>query len=180
VQLPASNDTRFLLAGVVAFLAVVVYLAVAFANTHASNTPIAATSPFGPWVANNAELERVSPRTMRGFAVRVTPQAPPSYGAFVPTLVPSPAPGAKFSVGVWLKGARKGGPIGVQIHLFRTGTPSLYLVDTTVPASGRWRHFTFRGQVKGNWIGLSIYVYRQAKVAVGPWFEIHGLTVHLG
>ena len=179
MRLPA-NDTRFLLAGVVAFFAVVVYLAVAFANTHASNTPIAATSPFGPWVPNAAKLARVSPGTKRGFAVRVTPVAPGSYGAYVPTLVPSPAPGARFAVGLWLKGARAGGPIGVQIHLFRTGTPSRYLVDTTVPASRKWRHFTFTGRVKGNWIGLSIYVYRQAKVAVGPWFEIHGLTVHLG
>jgi hypothetical protein len=172
VRLSPSNDTRLLLAGIGAFFALCAYLVVAFANTHAS----ASTAPT--WVANAAKLAHVSSRKGGESVVRVTPEEPGSYGAYIPTLVADPPPGSRFVVGLSLKGPGRG-RVGVQVHLFRSGSPSRYLVDATVASRARWHHFTFRGRVRGSWTGLSVNVYRQAKAAVGSWFAIRGLTVYV-
>lgn len=175
VPLRASNDNRLLIAGVVGFAALIVYLAVAFARTHPG--PVA----VNPWVpTNDANLVSVSLGKGRGFLIHVTPPqgapAQTAYGAYIPTLVPAPSPGSTFVVGLRLRGSRAGGPLGVQIHVFRPGTASRYLVDTTVPVRPRWRRFTFKGRVKGSWVGLSINVYRQTNGRGRPWFAIRGLT----
>jgi hypothetical protein len=175
-----SKDTRLLVAGVVAFLALVVYLGVAFANTHASSGTLSATgNPFGYWVAHNANLTRVRPHPKRvGLTVKVSPAAAGSYGVLVPTLVSDPTPGHRFSVGLWLRGARPG-RIAVTIDEFRPDAASVYLVNTSVPATTRWRHFTFRGRVQGRWLGLGMYVSRQANGGLKKWFEVRKLTVAL-
>lgn len=176
-----SKDTRLLVAGIVAFLALVVYLGVAFANTHASSGTISATgNPFGYWVAHNADLTRVRHHPKRaGLTVRVSPAAAGSYGVLVPTLLSDPTPGRRFVAGLWLRGARPG-RIGVTVDEFRPDATSVYLVDTTVPATTRWRHFNFRGRVEGHWLGLGMYVYRLANARSRKWFEVRGLTVALG
>jgi hypothetical protein len=177
---PASSDTRLLVAGVVAFLALAAYLGVAFADTHATTGAIA-TDRTAPWVpANLANLIPVSLGKGRGYAVRVMPPiehsvAPGSFGAYVPTLVSEPPAGHRFVVGLSLKGSRVGGPIGVQIHVFRSGTPSRYLVNTTVIPRRRWRHYNFTGRIDGDWVGLSINVYRPTNRG-RPWFAVRGLT----
>ena len=170
MRLPASSDSRLLLAGVVAFVALVAYLAVAFAHTHAY-----ATSQ-SPWAPYRSKLVNVLRGKESGFAVRVIPVKRGTYGALVPTLVSQPPPGRRFVLGLSLKGTR-GGPIGVELDEFRPGATSVYLVDTTVPATARWHHFTFSGRVKGSWLGLGMYVNRQTGHAPMTWFAVRDPTV---
>ena len=183
VRLPASNDTRLLVAGVAAFVALLAYLGVALADTRAT---VDIAREVAPWTPYGSTLVPVPPRTRGRLAVHViaSPKDAASigtYGALAPTLVPSPTAGATFAVGLWLKTSRPG-PISVQIHEFRSATPSHYLVNTTVPAKAAWRHFTFRGQVNGSWTGLSMYVFRPTQPAPkpSPAFVIRGLRVKLG
>jgi hypothetical protein len=175
-----SKDTRLLVAGVVAFLALVVYLGVAFAGTHAKNGTLSATgNPFGYWVAHNANLTRVRHGGKRhGLTVKVSPAAKGSYGVLVPTLVSDPTPGHKFVVTLSMRGARPG-RIAVAIDEFRPDASSVYVVNTTVPATTRWRHFTFRGRVVGRWLGLGMYVSRQSTGSGRKWFEVRDLTAAL-
>jgi hypothetical protein len=169
-----ATDTRLLIAGVVASLALVGYLAVAFANTHASSGP-GVGNPFAPWVPHASKLARI-PR-QRGLAVRVTPAAPGNYGALVPTLVSDPKSGRTYVVGLWLKGPRAG-RIGVSIDEFAPGATSVYLVNTTVRAAPRWRHFTFRVPVAGSWLGLGMYVYGLEQRR-RTWFAVRDLRAGL-
>jgi hypothetical protein len=175
-----SKDTRLLVAGVVAFLALVVYLGVAFANTHASSGALSATgNPFGYWVAHNANLTRVRHHPKRaGLTVKVSPAGKGSYGVLIPTLVSDPTPGYKFVVTLPVRGARPG-RIAVTLDEFRPDAASVYLVNTTVPASTRWRRFTFKGRVKGRWLGLGMYVSRQSTGNGRKWFEVRDVTVSL-
>jgi hypothetical protein len=175
-----SKDTRLLVAGVVAFLALVVYLGVAFANTHALSGALSSTgNPFGYWVAHNSNLVRVPHGRRRlGLTVKVSPAGRGSYGVLVPTLVSDPTPGHRFVVGLSLRGARPG-RIAVSIDEFRPNASSVYVVNTTLPATTRWRHFTFRGRVEGRWLGLGMYVSRQSTGSGRKWFEVRGLTVAL-
>jgi hypothetical protein len=181
VRLPASNDTRLLVVGVAAFVALVAYLGVAFVNTRAT---VDIAMEVAPWTPYGSTLLPVPPKTRGRFSVQViaTKDATGigSYGALAPTLVPEPSPGTRFAVGLLLKSARPG-PIGVQIHEFRAATPSQYLVNTTVAAKPRWQHFVFRGKVDGSWTGLSMYVYRPTAPSPkrSPSFVIRGLTVKL-
>lgn len=178
MRLPGSNDTRLLLAGVAAFVALVAYLAVAFANTHAASGSGGLVSPFGPWTPSASKLTRVPRGRGGGFAVWVTPaKREGSYGALVPTLVLDP-PQRRFAVSLWLRGTRSG-RIGVEVDEFSPGATSVYLVETTVPATARWRHFTFRGRVKGTWLGLGMYVYRQTSRDARTWFAVRDLTERL-
>ena len=181
-MLSKSRDTRLLVAGVIAFLALIVYLAVAFANTHASNGAISATgSPFGYWVAHNSTLTRLPGSTKKRITVKVAPAGQGSYGVLVPTLVSDPTPGHRFVVTLSMRGARPG-RIAVTIDEFRPDASSVYLVDTSVPATSRWRHFTFRGRVEGRWLGLGMYVSREANGHKGgkrKWFEVRDLGVAL-
>jgi hypothetical protein len=181
VRLPASNDTRLLIVGIAAFLALVAYLGVAFANTRAT---VDIAEEVAPWTPYGSALLPVPPKARGRFSVQVIPSHDAgsigTYGALAPTLVPSPSWGTKFAIGLSLKAARPG-PVGVQIHEFRQGTPSKYLVDTTVAAKQKWQHFVFRGQVIGSWTGLSMYVFRPTVPApkLSPSFVIRGLTVKL-
>jgi hypothetical protein len=181
VRLPASSDSRLLLAGIVAALALVAYLAVAFANTHASNGPTAnESSKLVPWVAADSKLVP-HPFGKHAYAVRVTPLTPAkpgTYGALVPTLLPSPPSGRRFVVGLWLKGAGLG-RVGVSVDEFSPGASSVYVIQTAVPVTRRWQHFTFEGRVKGSWLGLGMYVYRPTGVGRRTWFAVRGLTVNL-
>jgi hypothetical protein len=179
VQRPVSNDSRLLIAGIVAFLGLVVYLGVAFAGTHA--TGATATDRTAPWIGTDlSNLTPVSLGKGHGYAVRVTPplqrpRAPGAFGAYVPTLVSEPPDGHRFVVGLSLKGSRLGGPVGVQIHVFRPGTTSRYLVNTTVTPRRRWKYFDFTGRIKGTWTGLSINLYRPTNRG-RPWFAVRGLN----
>lgn len=183
MRLSHATDTRLLVVGGVAFLALVAYLAVAFANTHASNSPLpSAASKDAPWTPYGSDLVATSLGRPHKYAVRVTRASDGaatagSYGALAPTLISEPQPGTRFVLGLWLKAARPV-PLGVQAHLFRAGTPSRYLIDTTVHATTRWRHFTFNGRVAGNWTGLSAYVYRPSTAAASPPFTIRGVTIN--
>lgn len=182
VRLPTSNDTRLLVVAVALFVALVAYLGVAFANTRAT---VDIAREVAPWTPYGSTLLPGPPKTRGRFAVHVIPSEHSagsigSYGALAPTLVSEPSPGAKFAVGLWLKTARPG-EIGIQIHEFRSATPSHYLVDTTVAAKPSWRHYVFRGRVNGSWTGLSMYVFRPTLPAPkrSPSFVIRGLTVKL-
>jgi hypothetical protein len=181
VRPPASNDTRLLIVGVAAFVALVAYLGVAFVNTRATAD---LAKELAPWTPYGSTLVPVPPKTRGRLSVHVIPAQSAagigSYGALAPTLGPEPSPGTKFTVGLSLKTADPG-PIGVQIHEFRAATPSKYLVNTTVRAKAAWRHFVFRGQVNGSWTGLSMYVFRPTMPAPkrSPSFVISGLHVKL-
>jgi hypothetical protein len=176
VRVPAASDTRLLAAGVTSIAALVVYLAVAFANTHASNAA-AIASKVAPWTPYVSKLMPVPLGKGHGYAVRVTRAGGgPSYGAVVQTLVPDPKPGGQYIVGLWLKGARPG-QIGIELNEFRPGL-SRYPVKRMVPATRKWHHFTFSVHVRGTWLGLATYVYRVEKKP-GTWFEIRGLTASL-
>jgi hypothetical protein len=175
VRLPYSNDTRLLVAGVAAFLALVAYLAVAFVNTHAS---VNLANEVAPWTPSASNLVPVRQGRRRVFAVRVNPTKAGSYGALVPTLVSQPPPGRRIVVGLWLKGPGRA-PIGVEVDEFRPGATSVYVVNTLVPATATWHHYTFTARVTGSWLGLGMYVYRQANGAGDTWFALRGLTAAL-
>ena len=160
VRFPTATDTRLLVVGVAAFLALVVYLAVAFATTHPVGLATAASqsNKVAPWTPSGSKLVP-GPRARGGYVVRVIPAARGIYGALLPTLVANPTPGHKFVVGLALRAPRPG-RIGVTVDEFRPGATSVYVVQKTVPATARWRRFTFRGRVEGTWLGLGMYVYR--------------------
>jgi hypothetical protein len=176
VRLSGSKDTRFFLAGVAASLALVAYLAVAFANTHAS---IAAANRVAPWTPYHAKLIPVRRGTGRGYDVHVNPTSSGTYGSLVPALVSHPAAGRSYVVGFWLKGSR-GGSVGVAIDEFSPGASSVYVVNTTVPVTPKWHHFTFSPRVKGTWLGLGMFVSRQTESGRSTRFALRGLTVGLG
>ncbi|HEU5477567.1 MAG TPA: hypothetical protein VFU64_07055 [Gaiellaceae bacterium] len=162
MRLPTSSDTRLLVAGVAAFLALAAYLAVAFATTHTAaglaTAPTIRTNRVAPWTPSGSKLV-AGPRARAGYVVRVTPTGRGIYGALLPTLVANPAPGHRFLVGLSLRGAGPG-RIGVTIDEFRPGATSVYVVQKTVPTTARWRRFTFRGRIEGNWLGLGMFVFR--------------------
>jgi hypothetical protein len=175
VRLPSSSDTRLLLVGIAASVALVAYLVVAFVNTHAS---MAAANRVAPWTPYHAELVPVRRVDMRSYDVRVNPTRVGSYGVLVPTVVSNPKPGRTYLIGFWLKGSR-GGPVAVAVDEFRPATSSVYVVDTTVQATPRWRHFTFKAPVQGGWLGLGMYVQRQNNAGAGTWFALRGPTAAL-
>jgi hypothetical protein len=85
-------------------------------------------------------------------------------------------PEHRFAVGLWLRSAHPG-PVAVSIDEFSPDKTSVYLVTATVPATARWRHFTFRGRVEGTWLGLGMYVSRQAGSGLRTSFTLRGPTV---
>jgi hypothetical protein len=172
VRLPTSNDTRLLVAGVAAFLALAAYLGVALANTRAT---VDVAKEVAPWTPHASTLQPIPRRKGRGFDVRVTPTGQGSFGALVSTLVSAPPSGSRFVVGLWLKGSRPG-RIGVEVDEFAPKTTSVYVVEKTVPATRKWHHYTFGARVKGSWLGLGMYVYRLAAGHRRPWFALRGLT----
>lgn len=179
-RLPESSDTRLLIAGIAAFLALMVYLAVAFASTQAPSSVVAPNlvSEVAPWSPYESKLVPIPLAGNHKFAVRVIPAtkgpAPGgSFGALVQTLVSYPKPG-RYVLGLGLRAPRRG-RIGVQIDAFRPGV-TRYLVQTTVPATARWHQFRFNLRVKGRWLGLAMYVYRlrQAASDVSTRFTVRG------
>ena len=172
------NDTRLLLAGVAVVLALMAYLAVAFANTHPAQFA-SLSSKVAPWSPHASDFAAI-PLEKGGYAVRVTPAgtrpAPGGWGAVVQTLVPDPTPGGTYLVSVRLQGARPG-RIAVELNEFRSGQ-ARYPIQTTVPATARWRKFTFRLRVKGRWLGLALYVYR-ADRRQRSWFAVRDLKAEL-
>jgi hypothetical protein len=192
-RLLGSSDTRVLLAGLAAFIALVVYVGVAFTNTHA--TPVSAqtrASEVAPWIpVYGPKLDPV-PLTGGGFAVRVTPTSVGSYGALVSTVVYKPPPGRRFVISLGLRGSRPGqaggrgsrpGRIGVFVNeLGLGGASALHAVNTTVPAKESWHQFTFRGRVEGRRLSLAVYVYRNIFRRADlsrTWFEVRDLTATL-
>jgi hypothetical protein len=171
-----------LLAGVAAVLALVAYLAVAFANTHASaSTPSAAPSPpdpFAPWIPKyHSTLALGSRKEGGGIAVHVRHGWIGAYGAVVPTLVSHPPPGQRVVVGLSLRAPRKT-PIEVVVDEFPAGrSPDIIL--RTVSATARWHDYTFGARVKGRWLGLGMYVGSDAKGVLYRWFAVRGLTVEM-
>lgn len=195
-RLPGSSDTRVLLAGLVAFVGLVAYVAVAYVHTHALTPTTQSIArklarELEPWTPDGSNLVPV-PQKGGGFAVRVSPMTRGSYGVRVPTLVYLPRPGRRFVISLWLKGSRTGqaggrgsrqGRIGVSLSEPGVGGASqLAEVDTSVPAETRWRKFTFNGRVEGHRLGLALNVwrniYRRADIP-RTWFEVRGLTVKL-
>ena len=174
VRPSSSNDTRFLLAGVAASLALAAYLAVAFANTHAS-----IANGVAPWTPYHAKLIPVRRGTGRGYVVRVIPTKSGTYGSLAPSLLSNPASGRRYIVGFWLKGSR-GGSVGVAIDEFSPGASSVYVVNTTVPVTPKWHHFTFTPRVTGTWLGLGMFVSRQTGAGRRTWFAVRSLTASLG
>jgi hypothetical protein len=174
-----ATDNRLLLAGVAASLALVVYLAVAFANTHASNSPAAAgPGPFAPWVPKyHSTLALVPRRRGGGIEVHVSRGWIGAYGAVVPTLVAQPPPGHKIVVSLRLRGLGKV-PIEVLVDEFPAG-PSPNLFVKMVPATARWHRYTFRTRVKGRWLGLGMYVGRSTNGAASKWFALDDLNVEV-
>jgi hypothetical protein len=155
------------------------YLAVAFANTHAAAAPSTVptqTNPFAPWVPKYHSTLAVVPRRRQGgIAVRVRPGWIGNYGAVVPTLVSQPPPGTRVVVGLSLRGPAHS-PIEVLVDQFPAG-PHPNLIDTTVPATARWHHYTFSAPVKGRWLGLGMYVGRDTDGKASRWFAVRDLTV---
>lgn len=155
------------------------YLAVAFANTNAS--PFAAapnlSSEVAPWAPHASNFVAI-PRGGGSFAVRVTPAtkrpAPGGYGAVAQTILPDPTPGGTYVVHLSLRGAP--GRIAVELNEFRPGV-ARYPVQTTVRATTGWHNFAFKLRVKGRWLGLAMYVYRDDRRRT--WFALHGLSVVL-
>jgi hypothetical protein len=182
LPLPKTNDSRLFLAGIVAVLALVVYLAVAFANMHlhplAAPTATSKTNPFAPFVRSNSKLVRLPHRKKGGLTLRVTPAGPGYFGALAPTLVSEPPSRFNFVLSLWLKGARPG-KIGIELDEFRSSGPSPKLVDATVPATAKWRRFTFNRRVsRGSWLGLGLFVYRVTSTATPKkWFEVRDVSV---
>jgi hypothetical protein len=171
VRLPTSSDTRLLLAGVLASLALVAYLAVAFAKTHASS---AASSPFAPWIPKyHSVLTPASRQKGGGIEVRVTPGWEGAYGAVAPTLVSQPPPGSRVVVGLWLRGPGRT-PIEVLVDEFSSGPD---IIDKTVPPTRRWHHYAFSARVKGRWLGLGMFVGRNTNGIASTWFAVRDLTV---
>lgn len=178
MRLPQAKDSRLLLAGVVASLALVAYLAVAFVDTHASASASSPTSKFAPWIPKyHSTLALVSRTKGRGIAVHVAPRWIGAYGAVVPTLVSEPPAGRRVVVGLWLRAPRKT-PVEVVVDEFPArGSPDIIL--RTVPATARWHHYTFRARVNGQWLGLGMYVGSDTYGVKHKWFAIRGLTVEM-
>ena len=170
MAVPTANDTRLLLVAVAAFVALVAYIGVAFADTTAS---VDLVSEVAPWLPHASKLTPIPRKGRRPFVVQVTPSKAGNYGALVPTVIPSPAAGRTYSVGLWLKG--EAGRVGVEVDEFAPGASSVYIVNATVDVTPGWRHYTFDARVRGSWLGLGMYVYR-----IDPrrktWFAIRGLT----
>lgn len=175
VRLPTSTDTRVLVLGVAAFVALVAYLTVAYATTHAlamSGAP-GQSSKVAPWTPSASKLAPVRYGKEGEYAVRVIPAAGRgSYGAVVQTLVPSPTPGRTYDIGLSLKAASPG-PVGVELNEFRPGV-ARYPVQRTVSVTTRWHHFIFSVRVRGTWLGLAVYVYRSQ--GRRTWFAMRGLS----
>lgn len=176
----SQNGTVILVTGVVAALALIAYLSVAFASTSSVRATTAAratqkASPFGPWEPFNATF-----RHLRGAVgrtpVRVVPLRLGTYGARVPTIVLNPVRGHRFLVGLSLEGSET--PVGIEVVEFGPPSPNRYLGSRLTRVTSKWHHFTVAGRVtRGSWSGLELVVYRSGEIPLGSWFAVRDLTV---
>ncbi|HEY3550346.1 MAG TPA: hypothetical protein VGK69_04775 [Gaiellaceae bacterium] len=174
MRLSPAYDNRLLLAGVAASLALVAYLAVAFANTHAADSPVASgPGPFAPWVPKYHST--LAAGKGGGTAVHVSSGWIGAYGAVVPTLVAEPPPGRRLVVGLGLR-APGHSPIEVMVDEFPEGPK---IIDKMVPATRRWHRYTFSARIKGRWLGLGMYVGSSTDGHLSRWFATRGLTAKL-
>jgi hypothetical protein len=171
VRLPDETDTRLLLAGVAAALALVAYLAVAFANTHSVGG-----GPFAPWVPKyHSRLARFPRGKGGGMAVHVEPRWVGAYGAVIPTLVSQPSSGQRVVVGLSLR-ALAMTRVEVVVDEYPGGkNPDIVL--KTVAATSKWRHYAFRTRVSGQYLGLGMYVGSTTNGHRHKWFALRNLTV---
>lgn len=175
-----SNDTRLLVAGAAAFLALVAYLAVAFATTHnslAGPTVPTIRSKVGPWTGHASSLARVRGGSKGGLTLRVTPVGAGLYGVEIKKLfIPRPLRHA-FALSIRLR-ARRPSRVLVQIN-HGSASPKGYLVNTAVVAGRKWRRFTFRGRLEGG-NGLGLFFGQTTKRRAKRWFELRNLSVRAG
>ena len=176
-----SNDTRLLIAGVVAFLALVVYLGVAFAKARTSPTIVAAArdqrkpQKIGPWTARTSKLARLPRTTGGGLAIRVTPMTVGLYGIEIKHLRLAPALRRGFALSVRLRGSR---PSRLLVQINTGSSPPIrYLLHTTVVVSRRWRRFTYRGRLGDRGMGLGLFIGQTTHRAAGRWFEVRDVSV---
>ena len=185
MRLPASNDTRLLVVGVAAFVALVAYLGVAL-RRHARHgrhreREVAPWTPYGSTLRARAaedagEAGRAGDRVGAGRRFDRELRRPGSDARPC-----EPTAGATFAVGLWLKtspaGADRRPDPRVSARRRRATTSS----TRRCRRRPRWHHFTFRGQVNGSWTGLSMYVFRPTMAAPkpSPAFVIRGLAVKL-
>ena len=177
MRLSHATDTRVLIAGVAASLALLVYLTVAFLHTHAGITRAAGVNKDVPWNSFNSKLVPIR-RRGKAYDLRVLPANPAgpgaaNYGAIVQTVVLDPVPGERYVIGLWLRG-KPNGPVGFELNEFRPGVAK-YPIQTTVPVTRRWHHYTFSTHIKGTWIGLAVVVLRQNE-RPRTWFEVRPPT----
>jgi len=177
VRFPQASDNRLLLAGVAASVALLIYLTVAFVNTHASTGPAASSSdPFAPWVPKYHSTLSLAPRRKGGgIEVHVSRGWNGAYGAVVPTIASEPPSGRKLVVNMRLRGPGQT-PIEVIVDEFPGGPK---IIDTTVSATRRWRHYTFSARVKGQWLGLGMYVGSTTNGRSNRWFGVRGLAARV-
>lgn len=177
MRLSQATDTRLLVAGVAASLALVAYLALAFATTHASSSPnLSITNRFAPWVPKyHSKLALFPEGKGGGVAVHVEPRWVGTYGAVVPTVVSQPPPRSTVLVRLELRGPGRS-PIRVVVDEFPAG-PNPDIVSTTVPATRRWHRYTFRARITGEWLGLGMFVGRDTNGRASRWFAARRLTV---
>jgi hypothetical protein len=180
-----SSDTRVLLGGAAAFLALAAYLTVGFANTHA--TPLSA-SEVAPWTPVYAVKLAPVPLARGGVAVRVSPTTVGAYGALVSTVVYLPPPGRRFVLSLWLRGSGTGGAGGKesrQIAVFVDepglgGESPFHAVVTAVPATTRWHRFAFTRRVEGRRLSIAVLIERtiaRSSDISRSWFEVRDPTV---
>ena len=156
MRFPTSNDSRLLVVGIVAFVALATYLGVAFANTRAL---VNVAQEVAPWTPSNSTLTPV-PLGRGRVAVLVKPATKGTiYGAVVQTLISEPKVGHRYVVSLRLKGTPSG-RIGIELNEFSPGV-ARYPVKTTVHATAKWHRFRFAVRVKKSWLGLAVYLYRQ-------------------
>lgn len=173
MRLQAANDTRLLVVAIVAFVALAIYIGVAFANVRST---VDVAQEVAPWTPVSSTLTPVRKGKGDGFAVRVTPATKgTTYGAVVQTLVAEPKVGRTYTVSIWLKGAQPG-RIGVEVNEFLPGV-ARYPVNTTVPATATTHRFNFSVRIKKSWLGLAVYVSRPTDAPLPTWFTIREMTV---
>jgi hypothetical protein len=186
VSVLGSRDTRVLLAGVAAFVALTAYVGVGFANTHTA--PISTqtiASEVAPWTPVYSSKLLPVPLSLGGFAVRVRPVAVGGYGALAPTVVYLPPPGRRFVLSLWARGSRAGGSGGrvdrpgrIVVFVNELGLgreSSVHAVATTVPAVTRWHRFAFDGRVEGRRLSIAVFVsryIRRSRDVSRSWFEV--------
>ena len=177
MRFPQASDNRLLLTGVAAFVGLLVYLGVALVNTHASNSVGPSSSdPFAPWVPKYHSTLALAPRREGGgIEVHVSRGWVGAYGAVVPTIASGPPPGRKVVVNLRLRGPRQT-RIEVLVDEFPGGPK---IIDTTVPATRRWHHYTFSARIEGRWSGLGMYVGSSTNGHLSRWFALRGPRVRV-